>query len=82
MKTIKFSAYLNKVIGSNPSNFKGAHRPVEKVSWSDEVEYCRRLTAKQRGEGILPEVLEWRLPTEAEWEYAARAGIRGLAMVY
>ncbi len=65
------------VMGSNPSNFKGANRPVEEVSWSDAVEYCRKLTAKQIDEGLLPVGWEWRLPTEAEWEYAARAGTTG-----
>jgi formylglycine-generating enzyme required for sulfatase activity len=65
------------VMGSNPSNFKGANRPVEQVSWSDAVEYCRKLTVKQRGEGMLPAGWEWRLPTESEWEYAARAGTTG-----
>ena len=65
------------VMGSNPSKFKGANRPVEEVSWADAVEYCRKLTVKQRGEGILPVGWEWRLPTESEWEYAARAGTTG-----
>ena len=64
-------------MGSNPSEFKGADRPVEQVSWEEAVEYCRKLTAKQRAEGILPGGWEWRLPTEAEWEYAARAGTTG-----
>jgi formylglycine-generating enzyme required for sulfatase activity len=65
------------VMGSNPSNFKGANRPVEQVSWSDAVEYCRKLTVKQRDEGLLPVGWEWRLPTESEWEYAVRAGTTG-----
>jgi formylglycine-generating enzyme required for sulfatase activity len=62
------------VMEGNPSHFKGSHRPVENVSWEEAVEYCRNLTAKERAEGILPEGWEWRLPTEAEWEYAVRAG--------
>jgi formylglycine-generating enzyme required for sulfatase activity len=66
-----------KVMGGNPSHFKGSERPVEKVSWDDAVEYCRKLTVKQRGEGMLAEGWKWRLPTEAEWEYAARAGTTG-----
>ena len=65
------------VMGGNPSNFEGTERPVEQVSWGEAVEYCRKLTAKQRAEGILPEGWEWRLPTEAEWEYAVRGGTTG-----
>ena len=69
------------VMGSNPSRFKGPfkgpNRPVESLRWDDAVKYCRKLTAKQRAEGILPSGWEWRLPTEAEWEYAARAGTTG-----
>ncbi|MFE4108389.1 formylglycine-generating enzyme family protein [Almyronema epifaneia] len=50
----------------DPSNFKGENRPVEKVSWLEAVEFCRRLE-KATGR-------PYRLPSEAEWEYACRAG--------
>lgn len=54
------------VVGSNPSRFKGPKRPVEKVSWTKAVAFCEKLSAKT-GRKV-------RLPTEAEWEYACRAG--------
>jgi formylglycine-generating enzyme required for sulfatase activity len=70
-------AQWRPVMGNNPALVKGSDRPVEQVSWGEAVEYCRKLTTKQRTGGILPEGWEWRLPTEAEWEYAARAGTSG-----
>ena len=54
------------VMGSNPSDFKAANRPVEKVSWPDVTEFCRKLSLLT-GKTV-------RLPTEAEWEYACRGG--------
>jgi formylglycine-generating enzyme required for sulfatase activity len=66
------------VMGGNPSYFKGTDRPVEQVSWEEAVEYCRKLTAMQLTEGTLSSGWEWRLPAEAEWEYAARAGTTGV----
>jgi hypothetical protein len=59
------------VMGSNPSQFKGASNPVENVSWDDAVAYCAKLSS------LPAEVAAghmYRLPTEAEWEYACRAG--------
>ena len=70
-------AQWEAVMGYNPSYSKGADLPVERVTWSEAVEYCRKLTTKHRAEGALPEGWEWRLPTNAEWEYAARAGTKG-----
>ena len=54
------------VMGQNPSGFRGAKNPVEQVSWDDAVAFCKKLSAKA-GKKV-------RLPTEAEWEYACRAG--------
>jgi formylglycine-generating enzyme required for sulfatase activity len=62
------------VMGSNPSKCKGSNLPVEQVSWEDAVAYCVKLTQKQRSEGVLPEGWKYALPTEAQWEYACRAG--------
>lgn len=55
------------VMGSNPSHFKGADLPVEQVSWNDVQSFIKRINDKKDG-------YQYRLPTEAEWEYAARAG--------
>jgi formylglycine-generating enzyme required for sulfatase activity len=65
------------VMGTRPSRFRGDQLPVEQVSWSEAVEFCNNLTAKHHREARLPEGWAWRLPTEAEWEYAARAGMEG-----
>ena len=54
------------IVGSNPSYFKGAKNPVEQVLWEDAVEFCKKLSAKT-GKTV-------QLPTEAQWEYACRAG--------
>ncbi len=50
--------------------------PVENVSWDEAVEFCRKLTQRDRKEGKIGRGQKYRLPTEAEWEYACRAGAR------
>jgi len=64
-----------RIVGTNPSWFKGdPSRPVDQVSWEDAVAYCARLTQTEFAAGRLPLGYVYRLPTEAEFEYACRAG--------
>lgn len=62
------------LVGANPSYVRAANRPVDSVTWMDATNYCHLLTAKERLAGKIPLGWSYRLPTEAEWEYAARAG--------
>src|SRR5258706_4721965 len=68
-------------MSTNPSYFTPAHsftadlnRPVEQVSWSDATSYCAVLTSQERAAGRIFTNWVYRLPTEAEWEFACRAG--------
>jgi len=59
---------VNRTLEPNPSRFKGGNRPVERVSWYDAVEFCARLASVTKR--------AYSLPSEAQWEYACRAGTK------
>jgi len=67
-KAVAALPQINRNLKASPSKFKGVNFPVEQVSWYDAVEFCARLSRETRR--------TYRLPSEAEWEYACRAGTK------
>ncbi len=67
-------AQWEKVMGRNPSLFKGPNHPVEQVSWVEAMVFCDELMKLERAAGRVPEGWVYQLPSEAQWEYACRAG--------
>ncbi|ESA36582.1 sulphatase-modifying factor protein [Leptolyngbya sp. Heron Island J] len=59
---------INRDLKGDPARFKGTKRPVEQISWEDAEEFCKRLSKKTKK--------EYKLPSEAQWEYACRAGTK------
>jgi len=67
-KAVSALPRVERDLTPDPANFKGDHRPVEQVSWDDAIEFCQRLSNYTEH--------DYRLPSEAEWEYACRAGTK------
>ena len=71
-------AQWRAVMGNNPAHFKGADCPVENVNWHDAMEFCKKLNDY----GYAPRGYKFSLPTEAQWEYAARGGNKSKGYEY
>lgn len=65
-KYLVTQAQWQAVMANNPARYQGRNRPVEQVTWHESIEFCQKLSEKTK--------VEFRLPSEAEWEYACRAG--------
>jgi WD40 repeat protein len=64
------------IMKRNPSEYDqlGLQHPVERIDWNQAMDFCRKLTDRERARGSLPAGWEYSLPTEAQWEYACRSG--------
>jgi formylglycine-generating enzyme required for sulfatase activity len=70
-------AEWRSVMPVNRSIFRGDRLPVENITWDEAMTFCQKLTAREWAAGRLPEGFVFTLPTEAQWEYACRAGRTG-----
>ena len=77
-KTEVTQAQWKAVTGTNPSKFKGNTLPVENVSWNEAMDFCEKLNSA----GKAPDGWKFTLPTETQWEYAARGGDKSEGWIY
>lgn len=70
-------AQFKAIMGKGSPRFQGTYLPMEHASWKDAVEFCQKLNERETATGRLPAGYAYTLPTEAQWEYASRAGTSG-----